>query len=110
MTTQDIKYGKTWAVVSYLTIIGSVIAIIMNSEDHNKFTSFHNRQGLGICLTYLFFGYVQGLYDNWLITLPFMICFGLLLVFGVITAATGKAILIPFIGPLYQKLFANIIK
>lgn len=110
MTPNTIEEGKTYAVVSYLTIIGSIIAIIMNSDIHNKFTSFHNRQGLGLCLSYLVFGYIQGLYDNWLITFPFMICFGLLLIFGVVTAATGKMILIPVIGPLFQKIFANIIK
>ena len=110
MTTQEIQDGKTYAVVSYLTLIGSIIAIIMNNDVKNPFTTFHNRQGLGLCLTYLLFGYVQGLYDNWLITLPFMVCFGLLLMFGVITAVSGKTILIPVIGPFYQKIFANIIK
>lgn len=110
MTEQNIKDGKTWAAVSYLTIIGSIVAIIMNSDNKNPFVTFHNRQGIGLCLTYLAFGYAQGLYDNWMITLPFMICFGLLLIFGVITAISGKTVLIPVIGPLYQKLFANIIK
>ena len=110
MTQDTIDKGRTYAVVSYLTIIGSIIAIIMNSDVKNPFTTFHNRQGLGLCLSYLIFGYVQGLYDNWLITLPFMICFALLLIFGVATAATGKMVLIPVIGPFFQKIFANIIK
>lgn len=110
MTQDTIDQGRTYAVVGYLTIIGSIIAIIMNSDVKNPFTTFHNRQGLGLSLVYLALGYIQGLYDSWLISGPFMICFGLLSIFGVVTAATGKMILIPVIGPFFQKIFASTIK
>jgi uncharacterized membrane protein len=110
MTEKTIQEGKIYAVVSYLTFIGSIIAIIMNSDVKNPFTTFHNRQGLGLCLSFLLLGYFLGQLDSWLISGPFMFGFGLLLVFGVITAASGKMILVPVLGPLFQKLFANIIK
>ena len=56
MNQQTIEEGKSLAVLSYLTIIGSVIAIIMNGEKKNDFTSFHNRQGLGLCLLWMIIG------------------------------------------------------
>ncbi|PSG88094.1 hypothetical protein [Aurantibacter aestuarii] len=110
MTEKTIQEGKLYAVVSYLTFIGSIIAIIMNSDVKNPFTTFHNRQGLGLCLSFLLLGYFLGQFDSWLISGPFLFGFGLLLVFGVITAASGKMVLIPVIGALFQKIFSNIIK
>ena len=49
------EQNKNAAIVAYLTIIGSVIAIFMNSENKSSFASFHIRQALGIFLT--FFAY-----------------------------------------------------
>lgn len=110
MNPNTIEEGKTIAVVSYLTIIGSVIAIIMNNEKKNEFTSFHNRQGLGLCLVYLLMGYFIGQFDSWNISLSFMIGMGLLLFYGVISASMGSTKPIPFIGPLFQKIFSGIVK
>lgn len=40
MTENIIKEGKTLAIVSYMTFIGLIIAIIMNLEKRNPFTFF----------------------------------------------------------------------
>ena len=49
----DIQKGKQAATFSYLTIIGTVIAIFMNQEENKTdFGSFHIRQGLGIFLSF----------------------------------------------------------
>ena len=54
----DIEKGKNAAIVSYITIIGSVIAIFMNQDENkSEFASFHIRQGLGIFLTFFLLGY-----------------------------------------------------
>ena len=51
-----IEQGKQTAIVSYLTIIGAVIAIFMNQEENrSEFASFHIRQALGIFLTFFLF-------------------------------------------------------
>ncbi len=53
----DIEKGKNAAIVSYITIIGSIIAIFMNQdENRSNFASFHIRQALGIFLTFFFIG------------------------------------------------------
>ncbi len=40
--------GKTTAIVSYITIVGCLIAITMNIEPKNAFARFHIRQAFGI--------------------------------------------------------------
>ena len=41
---------KTIAIVAYLTIIGWIIALVMNNNNKSEFASFHIRQSLGIIL------------------------------------------------------------
>jgi hypothetical protein len=49
---------KNTAIIAYLTIIGSVIAIFMNQEENkSEFASFHIRQALGLFI--LFFGFMD---------------------------------------------------
>ena len=50
MTENEIQKGKTLAFVSYITVIGTLIAFFMNQENKNPFTSFHVRQALGLWL------------------------------------------------------------
>ncbi len=42
--------GKTIAIVAHLTIIGFLIALVMNSNNRTEFGSFYIRQTLGIFL------------------------------------------------------------
>ena len=49
--------GKTVAIVAHLTIIGWIIAIIMNSSNKTELGSFYIRQVLGIILV----GFVLGI-------------------------------------------------
>ena len=66
----DIQKGKQAATVSYLTIIGTVIAIFMNQEESkSEFASFHIRQALGIFLTFFLLGYPIGYFDSWFLLL-----------------------------------------
>ena len=108
MNKETIDEGKKFAVLSYLTIIGSVIAIIMNGEKKNEFTTFHNRQGLGLCLLWMLIGYFVSQFDDPKISIAFWISMGSLLLLGIMTAVDGSMKPIPFIGPLFQKLFKGL--
>ena len=44
MNTGTVQEGKTIAIISYITIIGLIIAFIMNQSKKNSFASFHIRQ------------------------------------------------------------------
>ena len=50
---ENIDKSKNTAIVAYLTIIGSIIAIFMNQEENkSEFSSFHIRQALGLFLSF----------------------------------------------------------
>lgn len=108
MDQNTIEQGKTMAFVSYLTLIGVVIALVMNNDKKNPFTSFHIRQSLGLWIAYMIFGYVVGYFDSWMISIGFWVFFGILFLYGILTAVSGKANPVPILGAFFQNVFASI--
>jgi uncharacterized membrane protein len=108
MTEQTVEEGKTNAIISYLTIIGTIIAFYLNNDKKNEFASFHIRQALGLWLTFFALGYIIGGFDSWLVTLAWYIFFGALFIFGFMTAVTGRTQPTPVLGAFYQKIFASL--
>ena len=110
MTELDIDKGRQNAIISYITIIGVIIAYYMNNEDDKKsaFASFHIRQSLGLWLTFFALGYIIGNFNSWLVTSAFYLFFAVLLIYGFINAISRKAQAVPLVGSFYQKIFANL--
>lgn len=104
----DINKGKNIATVSYLTLIGTVIAILMNNDTKSEFASFHIRQALGIFLTFFLLGYFIGYFDSWMITSAFWVFILVLWVFGFIGALNGERKEMPIVGVFFQKIFKNL--
>lgn len=102
------EQGKTNAIISYLTIIGCIIAIVMNSEHKNPFASFHIRQALGLQLLFFALGYPVGTFDSWMVTSAFYIFFFILWIYGFIGSVSGKMNEVPLVGPLFQKIFKSL--
>lgn len=103
-----IEDGKTAAIVSYITIIGTLVAILMNSEKKNEFAYFHIRQALGIFLTFFAFGYFIGYFDSWMITSAFWLFIFILWIYGFLGALEGKMRIVPIVGEFYQKFFKGL--
>ncbi len=108
MNDQTIEEGKTLAIVSYLTLVGTLVAFFMNQDKKNRFTAFHTRQALGLWLTQMILGFVVSGFNSWAITYAFWIGIGVLLFYGVFTAISGKAEPIPILGDFFQKIFASL--
>lgn len=104
----ETQQDKKIAVIAYLTIIGSIIAMIMNSEKKYPFASFHNRQALGIFLLFFALGYPIGYFDSWAVTMGFYLCFFILWIYGFLGALQYEQREIPLVGKLFQKLFKGI--
>ncbi|OOV29622.1 hypothetical protein BXU11_07025 [Flavobacterium sp. LM5] len=102
------KEGKNTAIVSYITIIGAVIAIFMNSEKKDTFAAFHIRQALGIFISFFLIGYFIGYFDSWMISSAFYIFYFILWIYGFTAALQGETKLIPLLGEQFQKIFKNI--
>ncbi len=108
MTDETILEGRSYAIISYITIIGTIIAFFMNNDKKHDFAYFHIRQALGLWLTFFALGYVVGIFDNWLITFAFWLFFGILFIYGFINAVAGKPQTVPIVGEFYQKIFSSI--
>lgn len=107
MTRQDIEQGKQLAIISYITFIGLIYAIIKNLDKKNPFVAFHTRQMLGLILLLLFSNTTERYVNSWLGTI---LWFGTFIywLYGIISAAKGETKLVPFFGKLFQDWFANI--
>ena len=110
MTEQDIEKGRNNAIISYITIIGVIIAFYLNNEPDKKsaFASFHIRQSLGLWLTFWALGYIIGSFDSWLVTSGLYLFFAVLFIYGFSNAIGRKALSVPLLGDFYQKIFANL--
>lgn len=108
MDERTVKEGKTYAIIAYITVFGTIIAFFMNQESKNPFTAFHVRQGLGIWLVYFVIGYMVSGFDNWLITYSFWIFFSVLFTYGILGAASGKEHKLPLVGDLFQRAFQSL--
>ncbi len=103
-----IEEGKQAAIVSYITIVGTIIAIFMNSEKRNPFASFHIRQALGIFSTWFLLGFFVGNFDSWGVSSGFYLCIFILWIYGFIGAIQGEEKMVPLVGEFYQKIFKGI--
>src|SRR5690606_12152749 len=105
----DIEREKNTAIVAYLTIIGSIVAIFMNQdENRSEFASFHIRQAIGIFLTWALLGYIIGHLDNWIMSSALYVCIFLLWLYGFLGCLSGEKRVVTIVGELYQKFFKSL--
>ena len=102
------KSEKSTAFISYLGVLGLLIAYLSNKQLKSDFVSFHVRQSLGLCLGFFMLGYPVGNFDNWTVTLAFWIAFIFLNIYGIATALAGSTTTVPLFGFFFQKIFKNI--
>jgi len=103
-----VEEGKNIVIISHITILGTIIALIMNNDTKNPFASFYIRQTLGIFLLFFALGYPVGLFDSWMISSSLYIFIFILWAYSFISALQGQMNLIPFLGVFFQKFFKNI--
>lgn len=104
----DIEKGKSTAIISYIMIVGVLIAMTINAEAKNKFASFHIRQALGLSITFISLGLIISNFNNEMITIAMWIFVSILWAYGMITAIKGQTVPLPLVGPLFQKLFKKL--
>ena len=105
MNKQIIDEGKAAAITSYILIVGVLIALSMNSENKNKFASFHIRQGLGLTVTFIVLGVSISSFESIYVAAPMWIFISVLTIYGIFTAAKGETTPLPLLGGIFQKVF-----
>jgi uncharacterized membrane protein len=103
---------KTVAILSYLTLIGFIVAIIIHMNKKTKIGAFHLRQTLGFFLTCIAVGMSEIILVfipilGWLAILVLWISMLVFWVMGLIAAVNGQMKPMPVVGPLYQKWFGT---
>jgi len=99
---------KTVAIVSYLTLIGFIAAVIIHSNKKTQLGAFHLRQMLGFMLTgFAAFILVVIPIIGWICIPIFWIFMLVCWVIGLVAAINGQMKPMPLIGPLYQKWFGT---
>jgi len=107
MEQNTIEEGKTTAIISYITLIGLIIAFIMNNDKKNPFASFHIRQALGLGIFLLLDGLIIAGISHILYLIIFLGIFVLWLI-GLIGAAQGQTKKVPLLGDYFQDWFKGI--
>jgi|SRR5699024_1611918 len=109
-SSQEIESGKTWAIVSYITVLGLMVAMVKNRDLKNRFVTFHIRQTFGLCvmgMLLLLFAFLPII--GWLL---FSLGYILLLVMwliGLLAVLDGKAKPTIVLGEKFQKWFNEIV-
>ncbi|WP_438950768.1 hypothetical protein [Porticoccus sp.] len=99
--------GKTKAIIAHITLIGWIIALVLNMQKRDSYTSFYIRQYLGIMICGLVGNLVFSMIHNSLV----MIWAILILVAWVISlvgAITDKETEIPYLGRYFQDWFKGL--
>lgn len=98
ITKADIEKNKTWAIVSYLTVIGLIIALVSDGKD-SPFVKFHINQSLiliigAVISVVIAMIPILGLILSPLLSLAILI----FVIIGIVNAAGGQVKRLPLIG------------
>ena len=104
--------GKTIAILSYCTLVGWIVGLVMHGSNKTSLGAFHLRQKLGIMLL----GVAIWIANFIRIFIPILgwllgLCLGLSLlalwIMGLISAVNAEEKPLPVVGGLFQNWFAN---
>jgi uncharacterized membrane protein len=90
VSKDEIEKGKTMAIVTYLGLIGFIVALATDGKK-NEFTRFHMNQALPLVLA-VFVSWIP--FIGWLVALGVLV----LWIMGIIAAANGEMKRLPIVG------------
>ena len=103
---------KTIAIISYLTLIGFIVGLVMHGSKKTRLGSYHLRQSLGLMITSVAVvvgGMVLAFipFLGWLADLA--LWFGLIVLWftGFLAAVNGQQKPVAVLGQHYEKWFSN---
>lgn len=101
--------NKTLSIVSYLTIIGWLIAFFVGKDKADDFLKYHLKQGLGLLMVSVAFNIILTILVKVIPALGILgyvgILFLILLILGAINAANGVKKPLPIIGKVFENKF-----
>jgi len=94
--------GKTKAIVAHITIIGWIIALVINSSEKDEFASYYIRQLLGIYLLGLILTFIPII--GWLASIVVLVFW----ILSLIGAIQGEIKETPLVGKYFQEWFKGL--
>ena len=106
-TTVGVQEDKAVAIISYLTLLGFVVALVLNSSKKTKVGAYHLRQTLGLWLTAMACGFGQIILVfipilGWLAILAMWGTLFVCWLMGLLAAINGEMKPMPIVGSFYQ--------
>lgn len=101
--------GKQIGMIAYLTVIGLIIAFVMNNEKKSEFAQYHIRQMLGLFVSGVAIGLI-GIIPllGWVIVIVGVFVLFYMWVMGLISAINGQMKPMPILGKKYEEWFAGV--
>ncbi len=104
-TPQD----KTIAIIAYLTVIGLVVAFVLNNEKKDPFANYHIRQSLGLVLTSIALSLINVIpVLGWIVSLIGAFVLLYMWIMGLLNAVNGKEKPVPILGEKYIEWLKSI--
>ncbi|MEP3838868.1 MAG: YtxH domain-containing protein [Algibacter sp.] len=93
---------KNIAIIAHITLIGWIIALVMNNSNKSEFGSFYIRQMLGLMIVSLILNFVPVV--GWILNLVMLI----LWIMSLVGALGGEKKLTPVLGEHFQNWFKSL--
>lgn len=100
--------SKTVAILSYITLLGWIIALVMHNSNKSEFGAFHLRQALGIIIVSIGAALVSSFVGIYILSVIVQIAIIVYWVLGFIGAVQGEKKLVPVLGAQFQDWFKGI--
>ncbi|MBD0779275.1 hypothetical protein HPE56_15855 [Maribacter sp. ANRC-HE7] len=107
--TAVVSEGKNIAIIAYITIIGLIIAFVMNNDKKDAFAAYHIKQSLGLAATAVALGII-GIIPilGWIINILGILVLLYMWIIGLMNAFNEKENPVPFLGEKFEIWFKNI--
>lgn len=94
--------GKNIAIIAHITLIGWIIALVMNNGNKSELGSFYIRQMLGLLILGLIFMLIPGI--GWILNVVMLV----LWIMSLVGALSGEKKLTPVLGEYFQDWFKSL--
>lgn len=100
--------SKALAIITYITLIGWIIAFALNNKQKNTLVSYHQRQALGIQLIYFSIAFVISITGLPSLQVLFLGVF-IFMIIGISNASKLLNKPLPLVGVYFENWFESII-
>lgn len=99
---ENIKEDNTVAIVSYITLVGWIVAFVLYGKNKTELGAFHLRQSLGLYLTGIILWWIPII--GWILNVLIFLFW----IIGLIYAIQCEKKTVPIAGEFYQSLLKGI--